>query len=96
MVGDALSKAIVKICEVNNIKTLYPETKVFKSPLLMGNDDHDTSASDSSSKPGLKKSASLIELTKEFNIGFKLPDKSFVDPNTFVIQEKYFRDIAEL
>lgn len=58
LVGDALSKAIVKICEVNNIKDLYPDTKVFKSPLLMGDDD-DTSASDSSpSQPKMTRSVS--------------------------------------
>jgi len=58
VVGDALSKAIVKICEVNNIRNLYPETKVLKSPLLIGEED-ETSASDSSpSKPKMTRTVS--------------------------------------
>ena len=83
MVGDALAQAIVKVCEVNNLRQIYPDTKVLKSPLLQ--DDDETSASD---KSGQEKEV--------HNQGFKLPDKSFVDPRTFVIQEKYFRDIVEL
>lgn len=46
MVGDALTQAIVKVCEVNNLKTMYPDTKIYKSPLLQ--DEDETSASDKS------------------------------------------------
>jgi hypothetical protein len=41
----------------------------------------------------MKKKTSYLE---EKPSGFKMPKECFVEPGTFIIQEKYFKDVIEL
>ena len=42
----------------------------------------------------LVRRSSILEKTNKE--GFKMPGECFVEPHTFIIQEKYFKDVIEL
>ena len=75
----------MQLCRVNRIQDMYSGIETYASPLLR--EEEDTKA---------KKSQEAQSRPNNYQSSVKISEKAMVKPGTFVVWEKYFKDIVEL
>ena len=92
MLNEYLENADVMVCRINKFQTMYPNTPVYPNPLL-----HDGDVPESL-KSKIQKFVNEDGTDGTGNVGYqhKIPAKCFLDERSFIVQEKYYKDIIEL